>query len=254
MLDKNNPRAVAGGNNPPFYRAEIVEAHEAKAAKFLDAAGEWLEIKTIETDEDASLLSDFIAGVKKNIKLTDEDRKTDKKPHDAAGEAVQAAYNPIIEKMKRAIERVTPMQTAWLTKKDAERRAEAERRRREAEAAARAAEEAAAKAAIRHDIAGEVEAEKAAKRAKELEREAARLEKQRSNVKSASGGGRTTSLRTYVSAKVTNVRTAFMYYQDCPEVADCLKALAEREARDKRFDPAKDKIPGIEFIIERRAV
>lgn len=254
MPDGSNPRAVPGDNFPPPYRHDVVEAHETKAAEFLDAAGEWLEVGEIDSEAQASELNDFIAGVKKNVKSADDDRKADKKPHDDAGKAVQAAYNPIIEKLKRAVERVSPMQTAWLEKKEAERQAEVERQRREAEAAAKAAEEAAAKAESSNDISGEVEAEEAAKRASDLQKEADRAAKTRANVKSASGGGRTASLRAYLEVEVTNARVLFMRYQDHPDLLECLRNLAAREARSKEFDPEKDEIPGAKLTVTKRAV
>lgn len=243
-----------GHNTPPPYRVDILEAHEKKAAEFLDAAGEWLEVKEITSEEQASELNDFIAGVKKVGKAVDEDRKTDKKPHDDAGKSVQAAYSPVLEKMRRAIQRVTPMQTAWLEKLEAQRKAEAEKKRQEAEAAQKAADEAAAKAASRNDISGEVEAEEAAKRAKDLQKEAARASKQRANVKSATGGGRTASLRTTWTAEVTNMRLAFMQFADAPELRDALVKLAQERARSADFDPETQTIPGFELHRHRTAV
>lgn len=243
-----------GHNGPPPYRADAVEAHDARAREFLDAAGEWLELGEISSDEQASELNDFITGVKKNQRAADEDRKADKKPHDDAGKDVQAAYSPVIDMLKRAVERVSPLQTAWLQKKEDERRAEAERQRQEAERARRAAEEAAAKANSRNDIAGEVAAEEAAKRAAELQKEADRTAKGRSNVKSATGGGRTASLRTTWKAKVTALRVAVMTFADEPELHECLCRLAERRARAAGFDPEAQEIPGFELTAHRSAV
>lgn len=246
--------APIGHNSPPPYRAEILEAHQKKAAEFLDAAGEWLDLKEIGSAEQASELNDFIAGVKKVGKAVDEDRKTDKKPHDDAGKKVQAAYSPILDKMRLAIDRVTPMQTRWLTKVEAERQAEAARKQAEAEAAAREAEEAAAKAAARNDISGEVDAEAAQKRAKELQKDAARAAKSKANVKSATGGARTASLRTTWRAKITNLRIAFMQFADEPELQELLVKLAERRARASDFDPEAEKIPGFGLTPVKSAV
>ena len=63
--------APIGHNSPPPYRAEILEAHQKKAAEFLDAAGEWLDLKEIGSAEQASELNDFIAGVKERALDTD---------------------------------------------------------------------------------------------------------------------------------------------------------------------------------------
>ena len=249
-----NPRAVAGGNSPPPYREETVKEHDAKASEFLDAAGEWLALQEITSEEQASQLNDFISGLKKRRTQTDNDRKADKKPHDDAGKTVQAAYSPILEKLKRAIDRVTPMQTAWLTKQDEIRREEARKAEEAARKAAEEAEQKAAQAASRNDISGEVEAEEAAKAAAAAQKDAERAAKSRANVKSATGGGRTTSLRTYVTAEVTNPRAAFMHYAENPDLLACMKTLAEREARAAGFDAEKDTIPGVKLTVTRKAV
>lgn len=235
----------AGHNNPPIYRENVVEDHNAKAAQFLDAGGAWIEAAPIKTEEQAGKLADFIAGVKAVKKSVDEDRKTDKKPHDDAGKAVQAAYTPILTKLDKAIERVNPLMTAWLEQVEAKKREEAERARRAAEAEAQRAAEMEAQARARNDFAGEAEAEEATKRAAQAQKDADRAAKQRPQVGSATGGGRTVSYRTYWEAEVENLRAAFMHYHQHPEVAALFKKLAEAEARSKDFNPETDKIPGV---------
>ena len=254
MPEDLNPRAMIGDNNPPPYRESVVEQHNAKAVEFLDAAGDWLDLKEIQSAEQAAELNDFIAGVKARIKETDADRKSDKAPFDEAGKAVQAAYAPIIDKLKKAVERVAPMQTAWLRKLDAQRKAEAEAK---AEAARKAQEEAArqaAQAASRNDLAGEAEAAAAAKRAEEMQKEAERAAKARAQAGSASGGARTASLRRFVHARLVNERAAFMHFQGHPDLVECLTRLANAEVRAKGFDPKTDKIPGFEIFTEEKAV
>jgi len=243
----------AGHNNPPIYRETVVEDHNAKAAKFLDAGGAWIEVAPLKTDEQASKLADFIAGIKEVKKAVDEDRKVDKKPHDEAGKAVQAAYTPILTKLDKAIARVNPIMTAWLEHLDAKEREENERARREAEAEAKRAAEMEAQARARNDFAGEAEAEEANKRAEKAQKDADRAAKQRPQVKSATGGGRTVSYRTYWEAEVENLRAAFMHFHQNPEVAALFKKLAEAEARSKDFNPETDKIPGVNLKPRRVA-
>lgn len=245
---------MMGDNRPPPYRAEIVEGHEAKAREFVDAAGEWLDLGEIADETQAAKLNDFVAGVKAVMKTVDADRKLDKAPHDDAAKAVQGVYNPIIGMLKRAVERVEPLQRAWLQKEQERQRAEAARRAQEAAAAARAAEEAAQKAEARNDIAGEVAAEAAAKEAARLQKEAARAEKAKAQVGSAGGGARTASLRTSWRAEITNIRVAFLAFEDAPEVADLIRTLAERKARSSGFDAEKDTIPGIRLHKTEKAV
>jgi len=255
MLDDQNPRAVSGDNNPPEptpYRADVVEQHAAKANEFLDAAGDWLDLKEIESEEQAGQLVDFLDGLRKRFKLADDDRKADKKPHDDAGKDVQAAYTPILDKIKKAGDRVKPMQSAWLLKVEAERKAEAERKQAEARRIAEEAERQAAAAASRNDLAGEADAEAAQKAAEKAQKDADRFAKSKVNARSASGGGRTQGLRTYVYASLKNPRVAFMHYQDHPALHECLTQLAQQEARAAEFNAETDTIPGFDIRIERK--
>ncbi|MEW2913855.1 hypothetical protein [Leisingera sp. JC11] len=249
-----NPRAFIGANNPPAFDQEEVDKHDAAAAEFLDVSGEWIKKGEITTEGEAQSLNDFIAGVKKRKTATDKARKAAKKPHDDAGKAVQAAYNPIITKLETVISRTSPMLTAYLQKKEAARQEDLRRQQEEARRAQEQADRKAAQAAARNDISGEIDAqaarEEAEKKAKDLAREA----KTKANVASATGGGRTAALRTYHTAKVVNVRAAFMHYQDHPALAECLRSLADAEIRSKDFDPETMKIPGIEITTERKAV
>lgn len=253
-MPDGNALPPRGHNNPPPYDEGVLTQHATKASEFLNGCGAWLDLGRIENEDDAQRLNDFIAGVKKNRKAADAARAEAKKPHDDAGKAVQAAFKPIIEKFDKAAAKVQPMLTAWLQEQDRQRRAEAQRREDEARRQREEADRLDAQAAARNDVAGEVDAEAAREAAEKAAKDAARFAKGRANVASATGGGRTAALRTYVRAEVKNLRVAFMEFQDAPEVADCLRQLAERRARSKGFDPVTDKIPGFDLIVERKAV
>lgn len=241
-------------NNPPPFDQEQVDALAAEAAQFLDAAGEWIEAAPIASQDQAAKLNDFIAGCKAARKRVDEARKEAKRPHDEAGKAVQAAFKPVLEKLEKSAERVQPMLTAFMEEQEAKRREEARRVEEEARKAREEAEAAAARAAARNDISGEVDAEAAQEQAAERAKEAERLAKARANVSSATGGGRTAALRTYVRAEVSNLRVAVMTFADDPELREVLVRLAERRARAKGFDAETDTIPGFNLKIERKAV
>lgn len=253
-MTEHNPRAFIGANNPPPFDADEVEKFNADAAGFLDAAAEWAEKGEITSEGEAQLLNDFIAGVKKRKTATDKARKAAKKPHDDAGKAVQAAYSPIITKLDAAVSKTSPLLTAWMQKKEDERQADLKREQEEARRAQEEADRKAAEAAARNDISGEVDAAAAREAAERKAADLSRASKAKTNVASATGGGRTASLRTYYTAKVVNVRAAFMHYQNHPALADCLRSLAEAEIRSKSFEPSTMTIPGIEIKTERKAV
>lgn len=248
------PHAFIGDNSPPPFDPEEVTKLDAAASEFTDAAADWIEKGEITSEGDAQGLNDFIAGAKKLKTATDKDRKAAKKPHDDAGKAVQGAYNPIIDKLQASIDKTQPLLTAFLQRKEAERRAEIARQHEEARKAQEEADRKAAEAAARNDISGEIDAQAARDAAEQQVREVARAAKTSAKVASATGGGRTASLRSYLTADVTNVRAAFMHFQDHPALKECLHSLALAEARAKGFDPETMAIPGVKITVEKKAV
>lgn len=254
-MTEHNPRAFIGANNPPAYDQSVVEQLNEKAASFLDVAAEWISKGELNTENDAQLLNDFITGVKKNKTEAETARKAAKKPHDDAGKAVQAAFKPISEKLDAAVSKVSPLLTAFLQKKEVKRQAEIARQRQEAEAARLEAERKAAQAAARNDISGEIDAQAAQHAADTLAKEAAAAAKSKgASISSATGGGRTASLRTTYSAEVDNVRAVFMRYQSHPALIECMCALANAEIRSKGFDPKSMTIPGVKIVATQKAV
>lgn len=253
MLDEN-PRAGIGANNPPPFDPDVVEALNDEGAKFLDAAAVWIENGDLDSDDDAQRLNDFIAGIKKRKTATETARKAAKKPHDDAGKLVQAAFLPIAKKMDLALSKVTPMLTKWMNKKRDEEQAEIERKRKEAEFAQQEADRKITAAATRNDISGEVDAQAAKEEADEQAKDVERAARKGTQVSSATGGGRTASLRAYVEVDLINSRVAFMRYNGHPALDDCLTKLAQAEARTKDFNPETDTIPGFTIRVERRAV
>lgn len=254
MLDEVNERAVIGGNAPPPYDPAEVERLDKEGVQFLEAAAQWLENGDIASEEDAQRLNDFMTGVSARAKIAESARVAAKKPHDDAGRAVQAAYKPIIEKMDKAKTKVQPLLTKWLQAKEAERLAEVERQRAEAQRKKDEADRLAAAAAARNDISGEVDAEAAKKAADQATKDAERMANARSNVSSATGGGRTVHMRDYIEVKATNARLLFMRYSEHPDLIECLRNLAAREARTKDFNARTDKIPGAEITVTQKAV
>lgn len=238
-----------GHNNPPPYDPEAFAALVNDAKAFADAGGEWLDLKKIETEEQAQYLVDFIDGARKKLKDVEAWRKDAKRPHDEAGKAVQdAAAKPkgfLESSIKKALDLLTPYQVEQKRKREEEARRREEEARRQKEEADRLA----AQAAARNDIAGEVEAERQRKEAEKAEKAAQRPVT--GAVGSATGGGRTVGLVTVRSAVIDSPMQVFMFFRDRPEVLDVLQRLANGYVRAASFDGKP--IPGTHTITEEKA-
>ena len=245
--------ARIGHNHPPAYDPDEVARIEAEVNDFADAAGAWLDLKSVETEEAAGRLADFIAGCRKKLRAVDERRREMKKPHDDAAASVQAAFRPLTGRLDQAMKRVQPMLTRFLEAEDARRKAEAEERDRIAREAAEEAERRAREAEARNDVAGLDEAEAARKDAEKAAKSNRSKARETTRVKSASGGGRGAHFRTVTEVEITNLRAALIYYSEHPDLADLIRTLAEREARSAKFDAGKDSIPGCKITRTRRA-
>jgi hypothetical protein len=223
-----------GHNKPPLVDPELIAQSKAKVEAFAASAGEWLALGEIPDAEKAGELADYIAGARQVYKRVDEARVAAKKPHDEAAKAVQGMFTPLLDTITRCVEKLKPMQAAWLRKEQERIDAEKAEQRRLADAARVAAEEAAALAAANNSIAGELEAERLQDEAKKLEKEANR--EVRANVQSASGGGRTMALRTIKKVRIKDINHLYRAYRDRPEVAEVLTRLAEADVRAKGWD------------------
>lgn len=248
MTDQNT-RAVIGDNRPPPFDPDEFDKFQTKVSDFLDAAGDWLDLKEVETEEQSEKLTDFVSGARAVFRGVDDARKAAKKPHDDAGKEVQAAFTPLLDKLERAVKKVKALQTAYLTKKDEAHRREQARLAAEAEVKRKAAEKMAAAAAARNDINAEVDAEEAMKEADRLAKEATRITN--AKVGSATGGGRSMALRTLKEVEITNINVLFMHFRNHPDVAETLRRLAQAEVRSAGYDHLKSPIPGI-TITERK--
>ena len=237
-----------GHNKPPAFDQAAVDALTKKVTDFTDAAGAGKELKEIDSEAMAGKLADYITGARKVHKDVDEARKVAKKPHDDAGKSVQAAFLPLLDKLKKSADDTKKLQTAWLVKQ--EKIAQDKRRKEEAEAKAKLeeAQKQAAAAEARNDISGEVDAGKAIKDAANAVKRAAAPVKV--GAASASGGGRKIALRTVRSAEVTNVFQAFNHYKDHPELIALLERLATAELRSAGDD---FNVPGFNVKEEKKA-
>lgn len=219
--------AGMGHNHPPG--PHIPEALLGKVQDHTDAAGAWLDMREITSDEMSEKATDFMSGARGVWSELEAERKAQKKPYDDAGKAVQDLFTPLQAKVKTAGEKVGAMQTRWLkVKRDRE---EAARIQREAEARAaqQEADRLAREAEARNDISGMIDAEAAVREAAKEVKAAATPVKAQAG--SATGAGRTVSLRTYWFADVENINHAFVAFRDHPEVRELLERLATAAVR-----------------------
>ena len=242
--------SVIGDNIPPPFDHEQLAAKEADVASFVDAAGEWLDLGEIETDVQQGYLTDFVDGARKKAKQLEDWRVTTKEPHRKAAEAVDNAVRPASTKLRTAIDRALDMLGKYQGKK---RRAAEEA----AAAARRAADEAQAQAErdrqaalARNDISGEVDAEAAKKEAEATARQAERVAEDAGRARSATGAGRTVALVTIRSARIDNIRLAFMAVQDDPIVIEGIQRALNAKIRATGFSGT---VPGVTIIETERA-
>lgn len=249
MLDRT--AAGPGHNNPPAYDPEILKGLSETTTNFMDASQVWLDMEAIATEEHASQLTDQIDGLRGLWKKVDEARKTAKKPHDAAGQTVQDAFNPLLKKLKAAGDSLKPKLATYAEQKAREEEAKRAEERRIAEEQTRAAEAAKKEAEASGNIAAQIDAEEQAKAAEEAAKRAEQPVK--TQVKSATGAGRTMAMRKIKEVEIENPRVLFLHYQNHPDVIDTLRRLATADVRAKGYDPEAKPIPGIK-VTERNVM
>lgn len=215
-----------GGNAPPPVEAMGLHIEDLFALVSGTVAA------TVTTDEQEAALDELLDDVRQARKDADEQRVLEKRPHDDAGKAVQAAWKPLLDRCDKAAEAIkaalTPYRTARQAAKD--------------EAARIAREEAAAKleqaqAALRKsdDLEERFAAEEALEQAGKLTAQANRIDR------SATG------LRSKQVADVTDRRALLEYVMKTdPEALGEWLAEYARKAL-----PAS--LPGVTIRIERKA-
>lgn len=251
IVRRDDAPPPSGHNIPPLFDMDAYVAMVEQVNGFAAAGGEWLDLKEINTDEEAQYLADFVAGARKKAKEVDAWRVEAKRPHDAAAKAVQDAARRPVDTLDRVIARALALLTPYQSRKKREAEERAAAQRAEAQRQKEEAERLALQAAARNDIAGEVAAEEAAKEAAALEKAANKTEVIGGRVQSASGGGRTVALVEIRSAAIDNLTQVFLFFRDRAEVLDVLQRLGNAHVRAKDFD-GRD-IPGTRTITTEQA-
>lgn len=209
-----------------------------------DEAKAYCDGDPIKSQGEADLISQLLDVLRKVAKDVENARKEEKRPHDEAAKAVQEKYKPILTKADMAADACKKALSPWLQKIEDEKRAEAEKARREAEEKARLAREAHQKAQTLADMEA---AEAALKDAKAADRAATSAEKSKAH---ANGGERAVGLVTRYRAEIADYRTFAAYvWRDHPaELNAFLDGLAQRLVSSRKTD-----LPGVTCHQERVA-
>lgn len=237
------PERGIGDNQPPDTFGAL-KAHiddlDLEARNHLDG-------EPITTEAQALTVSRILDDARKAAKAADEARKEEKRPHDEAGRAVQAKWQPWIGKAELAAATAKKALAPYLEAQEAAQRAAAEDARRQAEEAAEAARKA-AEAAAPDDLAGQTTVRVLRENAAAAAKVAKRLDKTKAH---ATGGERAVGLRTYYEAEITDpvefIRWAWANRK--PDVTAFLEGLAAIEART-----GPRNIPGLTMHERRKAV
>lgn len=236
-----NERAVIGGNNPPL---ELFEQSELTLNDLYEEAGHWLDGKEVETQKELDAVSMLLDTLRKAEKFIDGNRKTEKKPHDDAGKAVQAKYKPLIDKAKLAQETCKKAMQPFMLEKERIRQEQELIASQEAEQAEREALEAA------QSIQSLKQAEHAAEAiqdAKDAQQTVSEVAKQKIHAK---GGDRAIGLRTTWETNLVDSKEAARHFWaiNKADIENLLIDLAKKAVRSGERD-----IPGFE-IIDRKVL
>lgn len=217
-----NDRIVPGGNLPP----DIVAFNSIDA--FYEEARNWASDGfVIENQAQADEIDTLDKELLKLGQEADALRVEEKRPLDEQIDAIQAKFNPYIQKGKGKVDiarsTLKALLTAWRTEQARIKQAAAEKARAEAEAERRAAEE--AMRASSGDLAAREQAEQQLEAAKQAEKVAKKADKA-----ATTGLG----LRTKWVAEMTDQRAAVatMWKRDPQAFVDLAQNLADAAVRN----------------------
>ena len=231
-----NAPATIGHNAPPDPFTLITESIE----DLLLEANNFLDGKEIENEEQEAAVASILTRLRREANAADDQRKAEKKPHDDAGKAVQAKWQPLLQKADLAVAAAKNALTSFLRKKDEAQRAAAqaaiEEARRLAEVAAQTASVANPQS-LSDQTALKARQENAAAALKAAEK----LAKARPQAK---GGERAVGLRSVWTAALIDPAAALKHYREHRpgELKLWLQEQGDADVRAGRRD-----IPG--FII-----
>lgn len=223
------PIALAGlgHNQPPPEEAFALAIDDLFST--VAAAGE------VTTDEQDAQLNAILDDFRKTRKSVDDQRASEKKPHDDAGKAVQARYKPLLDKCDRGAEEIKRLLTPYRQKKQREKDAAAQKAREEAEAIQKAAQEA---LGASDDLEEQYAAEEALKAAKKLTAQANKIDR--------SAKGTTTRWTAHIEDRRAALNALLPKFPERFE--ELIQQLANEACRSGR-----PQIPGIRYDSEEIA-
>lgn len=245
--ETGNDRIVPGGNNPP---AELTpfEAISAEADDLVLEAEHWADGEPITSADIAEACTGLFEVVTNIIVRAEAIHEAEVKPINDAKNAVQAKFHPLIGDTKTggkgrlitAKATLGELLTAWRTRENERKAAEAETARREAAAIAKQAED--AMRASSGNLGARVDAEQLLSSAKIADRDARRVEKAATT---------RTGLRTSFRPMMNNGGLAAEHYWKTRR-ADFQAFLQDCAAQDVR--KGIRQIPGFDVIEEKTAI
>lgn len=245
-LAELEPMAGIGHNAPPPTPFDTVKDH---IEDLLTEAHNWADGTDVQTQAQADEASRLIEELRLAAKAADDLRVAEKKPLDDLIAEIQARFNHYIAdpktknpgKVWKAIDAVKAALKPYLDRIEAEKRAQAERVRREAEEAARIAAEA-ARAAAASDLAAQEAADDLIAEAARLDAAAKRAEADKAH---ANGGSRAMGLKKTYTPVLTDPKAAMLHYmvRDREAFIALVNDLAMRDVRE-----GKRQIPGFEIM------
>lgn len=265
----DNPRAVAGDNQPPEETPPVKvtgrSAIEAHVSDLLTEAANWADGVAIETEGQAGEVGKLHRSLQQAIQLVDDNAAKEKKPHNDAINEIGVWQNGFTAKglkktpdgtLTKAFAATGRLSANWLRKLDDERKAREQVAAAAALAAAQEAIALRAEAKETTDLAVMDRAEDALAGAEALLREAKGVAKEKVRV-DAGEGARAVTLRSVWRAEIADAPNAWAlaygHYKQNDEFMGEFHTLIQRWAdRDCRIEATRLRgVPGFNFIEDK---
>lgn len=255
-----NPRAVAGGNNPPPDEPEpklipTWTGVQIQMDDLLTEAANWADGTPIANQEQADAVARLRQLLQDAAKLADEARVAEKAPHDKIIDEIQKRYNRYIAPMQNkhpgtvslAVKALGNTLSVWLNKLAEEKRQREDAARKKAEEAAAAAQEARKALETTTDLVESDEAAALLDAAEDAAKELRAVEREKVQAK---GEFRATGLRSTWTGKLIDGQggTVLSYY--AKRYPERVKAFLQTMI-DEDVKAGVRSIPGVAITEEK---